>query len=139
MRHISGQCHCGNISYHLDWPGDGARIPVRACGCDYCMKHGAVWTSRPDARLTIALARPAAVNRYQFGTRTADFHVCATCGILTLALCTIDGGLYAVVNANTFENIEPHEFEQSHTDFGGEDVDTRLARRRRNWMPARLG
>ena len=94
MRAIQGQCHCGNLRYGVDWPGDG--------------------------------------------TRTADFLVCAQCGILTLVCCDIEGARYAVVNVNTFENVEVDELERSRTSFEGEDLDSRLARRLRTWMPLSL-
>ena len=135
MRHISGQCHCGNLRYALTWPHADGQISVRACACDYCAKHGAVWTSHPDARLDLTIADDDAVLRYRFGTNTADFLVCARCGILTAAVSVIDGGCYAVVNVNTFEDVHPAEFARTNTDFGGEDIPARLARRRRNWMP----
>jgi hypothetical protein len=133
---IEGRCHCGNISYVLDWPGDGAAIPVRACGCSFCTKHGAAWTSHRDAALTAAVRDPALVSTYRFGTGTAEFHVCARCGIAPLVTSAIDGRLYAVVNANTFEGFDPSALVRSATSFDGEGAGERLARRKRNWIPA---
>ena len=48
MRRINGKCHCGNISYEFLWPEPGSRIPVRACSCTFCTKHGGVYTSHPE-------------------------------------------------------------------------------------------
>jgi hypothetical protein len=42
---ISGRCHCGNISFALDWQPEPSEIPARACTCSFCAKHGGVWTS----------------------------------------------------------------------------------------------
>jgi hypothetical protein len=42
---ISGRCHCGNISFALDWRPEPSEIPARACICSFCAKHGGVWTS----------------------------------------------------------------------------------------------
>jgi len=39
---IRGSCHCGNISFHLDWSPDPAEIRARACDCTFCVKHGGV-------------------------------------------------------------------------------------------------
>jgi hypothetical protein len=30
---INGACHCGNISFALDWLPTPTEIPARACGC----------------------------------------------------------------------------------------------------------
>lgn len=136
MPTIHGQCHCGNLRFCLEWPGDATRIPVRACGCGYCTRHGAAWTSRPDAHLGVTLAHAGDVLEYRFGHRTATFHVCATCGILTFATCTIDDRMLAVINTNTFDDVAPDAIDRGATDFEGESVGSRLARRRRHWMPA---
>jgi hypothetical protein len=74
---IDGRCHCGNIAFALAWEPDPVEIPARACACSFCVKHGNVWTAKPDGLLEVAIADPALVSRYAFETRTADFHVCA--------------------------------------------------------------
>ncbi len=132
---FSGSCHCGNIRITLDWPDNAATIPVRACGCDLCSKHGAVWTSHPKGSFQLHIADPARASQYQFGTKTAEFHLCLTCGVIPAATCTMDGSQYAVLNVNTFDDVEPFQFDSSPTDFEGETVDDRLARRQRNWTP----
>lgn len=47
----------------------------------------------------------------------------------------IDGGLYAVVNVNTFENVDRVRLIESTTNFDGEGAGARLDRRKRNWIP----
>jgi hypothetical protein len=131
---IHGKCHCGNIAFEFEIPGDPPEIPVRACGCSFCVKHGGVWTSARGARLAVAVRDPSLVSKYAFGTRTADFHVCARCGVVPLASCTIEDRLYAVVNVNLFEDVEASRLRRAAADFEGEDVDSRLARRKRNWI-----
>ena len=130
---IRGGCHCGNIGFDLEWTAAGS-IPARACGCTFCSKHGGVWTSHPGARLVVRIADDALVSRYGFGTRTATFHVCARCGVPPLATSTIDGRLYAVVNVNCLEDVDPARLERAPASFEGETVDARLARRKRNWI-----
>jgi hypothetical protein len=73
--------------------------------------------------------------RYRFGTRTADFHVCSTCGVVPIVTCEIEGRRYAVVNVNTFEGIDRARFVNAVVDFDGESTEGRLARRQRNWTP----
>jgi len=79
---IRGKCHCGNISFSLTWDPDPTQIPARACDCTFCQKHGGVWTSNPRGALEVALKDRSRVSRYAFGTETAEFLVCARCGIV---------------------------------------------------------
>lgn len=76
-----------------------------------------------------------AVSRYKFGTETADFYVCAVCGAVPFVASEIDGKLHAVVNVNTFEDTGDLPISDSPTNFDGESTDTRLGRRKRNWIP----
>ncbi|HET9865373.1 MAG TPA: hypothetical protein VFP37_18185 [Steroidobacteraceae bacterium] len=130
---IPGSCHCGNIGFSLAWP-DEAQIPARSCGCTFCTKHGGVWTSNPRATLRARLAEPGSVARYEFGTATAQFLVCARCGVAPLVTSRIDGKLYAVVNVNTFDDFDRSRLRVQPADFEGEDLASRLDRRRRNWI-----
>jgi hypothetical protein len=131
---IHGRCHCGNIAFDLEWGGDAARIPARACGCGFCTRHGGVWTSHPASRLSVKVADSARVSRYEFGTRTATFHVCARCGVPPLVTSTIEGRTYAVVNVNCFEDVDAARLDRAPADFEGETVESRLARRKRGWI-----
>ena len=131
---IRGRCHCGNIAFHLDWEPDPAEIPARACDCTFCSKHGGVWTSNPMASLAVQVENPSLVTRYAFGTKTATFHVCGRCGVVPVATSRIDGRTYAVVSVNAFENVDPALLKRRPVTFEAEDVDSRLERRRRNWI-----
>lgn len=132
---IAGSCHCGNISFSLHWPGDGAEIPARGCGCTFCTKHGGVWTSNPGASLRARITDAGLVARYEFGTETAQFLLCARCGVAPLVTSQIDGQLFAVVNVNAFDNVERSRLRIEPASFDGEDVAARLERRRRRWIP----
>lgn len=131
---ISGKCHCGNIAFSLTWEPDPEEIPARACTCSFCVKHGGLWTSNPRGALEVAMQDRAAVSTYGFGTRTAEFHVCARCGVVPVVTSRIDGRLYAVVNVNAFEGVDPALLKRSPASFDGEGTDDRLARRKRNWI-----
>ena len=132
---IRGQCHCGNISFSLAWDPDPAEIPARACDCSFCTKHGGVWTSNPSGALKVMIQDRALVSRYAFGTKTADFHICARCGIVPVVTSRIDGELYAVVSVNAFEGIDPARIRRAPASFDAEGEEARLARRKRNWIP----
>jgi hypothetical protein len=131
---INGKCHCGNIAFALEWDGDFTEVPARACGCSFCLKHGGVWTSNPKARLAVAIRDDSFVSRYMFGSRTATFHVCRHCGIVPFVTSDIADHLYAVVNVNSLENIDPSRLRRATADFEDEDIESRLARRKRNWI-----
>jgi len=131
---IAGACHCGNISFRLDWQPEPTEIPARACACSFCTRHGGVWTSCPTGSLEVVLKEPERVSVYTFGTRTAAFHVCSSCGVVPVVTSRIDGRLYAVVNVNAFENVAPSLLRRASASFDGESEGDRLARRKRNWI-----
>jgi hypothetical protein len=131
---ITGSCHCGNILFTLDWKADPIEIPARACGCSFCKKHGGVWTSCPTGHLRIDVRRPERVIQYEFGTCTAQFHICADCGIVPVVTSLIADRHFAVVSVNAFDNVDAGKLRKVPASFDGEGVDDRLARRQRNWI-----
>lgn len=131
---IHGGCHCGNISFELVWEPTPSGIPARACDCSFCTRHGGVWTSSPDAALRVRVQAPSLLSRYSFGTGTAVFHVCARCGAVPVVTSSIDEHLYAVVSVNAFNDVDPSLLRHAPASFGGESLESRLARRKRNWI-----
>lgn len=131
---IHGSCHCGNISFSLAWEPDPVEIPARACTCSFCVKHGGVWTSNPSAALQVVVKDPSLVSKYVFGTKTAEFHTCARCGIVPVVTCRIENRLYAVVSVNAFDGVNQSLLRRASASFDGEGTDSRLARRKRNWI-----
>lgn len=134
MHIIKGGCHCGNLRYEFTWPRAGDSIPVRACSCGFCTKHHGVYTSHPEAKLAARIQDVTRVSRYRFATNTADFFVCRRCGVVPFVTSEIEGELFAVVNVNTFDAVDPTVFESSVTNFDGELREDRLARRTRTWI-----
>mgnify|MGYP002642230932 CR=1 FL=1 len=134
LRLIEGACHCRNIRFTVGLPAAETLIRVRACSCAFCIKHGGVYTSHPSAELDIHITDPSLVEHYQFGTKTADFLICRRCGVVPVVTSVINDHCYAVVNVNTFENIDRAEFDYATTDFEAEATDDRLARRQQNWI-----
>ena len=113
---IRGRCHCGNIAFSLTWDPDPSEVPARACTCTFCMKHGGLWTSNPSSALKVQVADAKSVSRYAFGTETAEFHICARCGV------------------NAFENVDAALLRRAPISFDAEEKESRLARRKRNWI-----
>jgi hypothetical protein len=131
---ISGSCHCGNIAFALEWTPEPTEIPARACTCTFCTRHGGVWTSCAGGSLRIRVRDRARVSDYAFGTGTAAFHVCSTCGVVPVVTSRIDGRLYAVVNVNTFDDVDASLLSRASSSLEGETETDRLARRARNWI-----
>jgi hypothetical protein len=131
---LNGKCHCGTIAFTLDWPDDQPDIAARQCGCSFCIKHGGVWTSNPDAKLSVVLRHADLISKYAFGTETAIFHICTRCGAVPIVTSEIGNHVYAVVNVNTFESFDLSRLRKGTADFDGEDVQSRLARRSKNWI-----
>ena len=129
---VQARCHCGALAATLR--SSRASLPVRACGCTFCAPRGKVWTSDPEGRVEITVTKPDTLSRYRFGTGTADFLVCARCGVNVAAVCEIGGALYAVVNAASLRATAPGE--AAAHDFDAESTEERLARRARTWTPA---
>ena len=131
---IHGKCHCGNISFSLTWEPDPSELPARACTCSFCTKHGGVWTSNPNGALRVVVKNPSLVSKYAFSTETAEFHICTSCGVVPVVTSRIEGRLYAVVSVNAFEGVEPTLLRRAAASFDGEAEESRLARRKRNWV-----
>ncbi|WP_199754270.1 hypothetical protein [Dyella dinghuensis] len=84
--------------------------------------------------LKVAVRDVSHVSGYAFETETAEFRICTRCGVVPLVTSLIDDRLYAVVNVNTFENVEASMLRRSSVTLDGEACDDRLARRKRNWI-----
>jgi hypothetical protein len=133
---IHGSCHCGNISFEMTWAPDPTEIPARVCDCTFCVKHGGLWTSNPESSLRVIVGEPSLVSKYSFGTGTALFHICTRCGVAAVVTSEIDHHLYAVVSVNAFKDVEPSLLRRAPASFDGESVESRLDRRKRNWIAA---
>ena len=116
--------------------GEPEAIPARACTCTFCAKHGGVWTSSAKGALVVDVQDPQSVSRYEFGTKTARFHICSRCGAVPVVTSDIAGNTYAVVSVNAFDDVEPSKLQRASASFDGESVDDRLGRRERNWIPS---
>jgi hypothetical protein len=131
---MNGACHCGAIQVALEIE-DGTALSPRHCGCDFCQRHGALYVSAPSGHLTVTLTTRDRVIRYMFGHKTAEFLICGQCGVMTMAICEIDGRRYAVLNANI---LTPPLTTDDQTvpvaDYEAEAVSERLDRRQDRWI-----
>jgi hypothetical protein len=76
------------------------------------------------------------VERYRFGSRSADYLLCRRCGVYVGAVCETPAGYGAVINTRCLEDRDAFVREAMHPDYDGETVEERLARRAANWTPA---
>jgi hypothetical protein len=140
MHELKGGCHCGNITviYRTDLAPEDAE--PRACQCSFCRKHNTRAVSDPNGALEISIARPDALNRYQFGLKAADFLICRDCGVYVAAFMADpdDDHGFATLMANVLEAHARYP-QATPVVYGGEDEAGRRQRRRENWTPARLG
>ncbi len=135
---LTGACHCGALHVTFETPTPPADLPLRACGCSFCRKHGVRTTSDPAGRLTFTVHDPDTLSRYRFGTGTAETLICRNCGIYIGVTATIDGALYAAVNINTLDDTTPFDRAPQVNNYDGENAEQRMARRHVRWTPARI-
>jgi hypothetical protein len=95
-----------------------------------------VWTACPTGKLAVSVAEPSNVSRYVFGTKTAQFHICTKCGVVPVVTSEIDGKTYAVVSVNAFQQVDRSLLRPVPATFDAENEQSRLARRKRSWIPS---
>lgn len=134
-----GQCHCGNLELAFETNLKPEQLPVRACACSFCRRHGTRTTSDPNGKAQITVHDSNLLIRYRFGLKTADFLICGKCGVYVGAVMTAGDKAYAVVNLNTFDSLENFRREPATMSYDGESVAERRARREKNWTPAEIG
>src|SRR5687768_12863728 len=103
MEHAGG-CHCGNIRLRLRLTKTPQAVEVRACGCSFCRVHGARTVTDPDGLLEVWAKDWSLVCPYRFSLGTADFLVCASCGIYVAAVCPTPSGDRATINVNSLDD-----------------------------------
>jgi hypothetical protein len=133
---LRGGCHCGNLVVALHSPQPPEALPVRACQCSFCTRHGARTTSHAEGRAEIVVREPAELSRYRFGLGTAEFLICRRCGVYVAAVMTDAGGCYATINVLALAEHERFTQPIAPVRYDEEDAATRMARRRARWTPA---
>ena len=105
---IPGGCHCGNLTFEMESDRAPEEIPLRTCGCSFCVAQGAVYTSDPEGFVRFRARDPARVGRYRFGHGTADFLICRDCGVYLGVVMHEQGHSCAVINVKAC--AEPERF-----------------------------
>ena len=136
--HIHGSCHCGAVRVNVRLSRTPQDIELRACQCSFCRRHGARTFADPSGHALIESASAADIGHYRFGQRTADFLLCAECGVYVAAVIETPDGLRATINAAALALPGFDGRQAVPADFGAESRAERLERRRARWMPAEL-
>jgi hypothetical protein len=134
---LTGQCHCGAVKVSLEGDVAAGDLPLRACQCGFCRRHGALSTSHPDARITFTAAK-GALTRYRFGQKLSNFLICAECGCYVGSLAETDIGPIAILNVRGLDLPGFEGREAEPMTYDGETPEARTARRKARWSPATL-
>jgi len=130
---IEGGCHCGNVSYIYKTEAEINKIPLRKCGCSYCSKQGAIYTSDPNGKLIVKIKSNKYIKYYQFSSKQVNFVFCTKCGVMPLSTTKINEKLYALININTLnENINKSSITEA--DFSKETINESIERRKSKWI-----
>jgi hypothetical protein len=136
MEHHGG-CYCGIIRVQVRLTRPPADMPVRSCACLFCRAHGTRTVSDPAGRADLWVDW-SLVQKYRFGSRTADYLLCSRCGVYVGAVCETPAGCRAVINTLCLNDRAAFVQQATHPDYDQETVEMRLARRARNWTPAAM-
>jgi hypothetical protein len=137
MTILRGACHCGRTEVSFETAMTVDAMPVRACGCSFCRRHGTKAVADPDGRLTI-VAPAGGLHRYRFGLRTADYLICRTCGVYVAAVIADHGQARATLNVAGTGVPAFHDRPAEPVDYDHEDVARRRARRLAHWTPTEI-
>jgi hypothetical protein len=130
-----GRCHCGALGFAYRTSLAPAAWAVRACQCTFCRSHGALTTSDPKGSLTFRIENAGLLVRYRFGLRTAEFLVCAQCGVYLGALIATPKGRFGIINVNALQPRPPDLPQMQAVSYEGESEFERTARREARWTP----
>jgi len=134
-----GGCHCGALGWRFYTDREPSDWAVRACQCGFCRAHGVQVTSDPEGTVEFFAAVPGALSRYRFGRHTADFLVCARCGVYLGAVTQTPQGAYATLNVNAMRFPPPGLPEAKSISYDGESREQKSRRRALRWTPVTTG
>jgi hypothetical protein len=133
-----GSCHCSKLRWNLETELSITNLTPRACDCDFCTRHRAVWISDLQGKLTLHVLQAGVLQRYRQGSEQAEFIICRVCGVLVAVVATDTcGNLLGAVNRNAFDHREafPAEAVVSPQRLSPEQ---KLARWSEVWTPTQI-
>ena len=130
----NGGCHCGALNISFETTQTPASLQRRACQCSFCRAHGVVSMSDPEGALKVD-AKADALVRYRFGLKTADFLICARCGVYIASVFSDGDDMWAVINANALHERALFTAPIEAMSYEGETPSSRGDRRKQRWTP----
>lgn len=130
-----GRCHCGNIEVSFESAKRAQDLPLRACACGFCRRHGMRAVSDPAGRAVITIRDRGNVNAYRFGLKTADFLICSLCGVYLAAVISHGDKAWGIFNVSCFDDAGEFTQEAITVNYDSESEAERRARRHANWTP----
>jgi hypothetical protein len=85
--------------------------------------------------MNFAVQDGSAIIRYRFATKTAEFLICARCGIYVGAQMEVEGRVYAIANLKVCDAEGEFAQRAEPMDYSGENSSARRARRANRWTP----
>jgi len=110
---------------------------VRACQCGFCSRHGAQSFTDPDGDVVIRAPSDGLV-RHRAGLGVSEHLLCARCGVYVATIMDEPQGLLATLNPRGLSMSAFADHEPRRVEYGAETAESRRARRRSLWTPARI-
>jgi hypothetical protein len=97
--------------------------------------HAALSTSDPAGSLAFQAVQGSALQRYRFGSQSADFLICRICGVYIGATCAGTHGRFGIVNVRTIRPFPEGLAAPASMRYDDESPSERLSRRAARWTP----
>lgn len=131
----AGQCHCGALQFQYQTGVLPTSWSVRACQCSFCRIHAILSTSDPAGSLAFQAVQSGALQRYRFGSQSADFLICRICGVYVGATCAGAPGRFGIVNVRALTPFPQGLPPPTSMHYEDESPGERLSRRAARWTP----
>jgi hypothetical protein len=128
-------CHCGALRARYRTMLPPSAWSIRACQCSFCRRHGAMTTSDPAGLIAYECSQAQLLQRYRFGSRTAEYLICRACGVYLGAQVVSEDKRFGILNALTLTPVPAHLPRPASMDYEGELPDARRQRRQDRWTP----
>lgn len=76
---LTGGCRCGNVTLEVHLSSEPERYNPRACDCNFCREHDAVYVSDPNGSVVVRVEAMSNLKFVQQGHGFAEFIFCAVC------------------------------------------------------------
>ena len=91
--------------------------------------------SDPSGSVRFEIPDSGALERYRFGLRTAEYLICARCGVYVAAVLSSSRGRFATLNVNAMSPPPMDLPDAQPVSYEHETQVQRIARRERRWTP----